>query len=129
MFKNSNKRIIHFLLIFIIFFSIGGHAVFADCNAAVFGDPNTEGTLGYYIKYGLNLLRIIAPTIVILYGTFDLLKAMVASGEDKMKQAQSMLFRRIIIAICLFFVPALVSALLDLFASSGGDIEKCYFNW
>ena len=128
MYKN-NKKIISEIMIFIFVLFIGVRSVMADCDAAIFGNPNVEGNLGYYIKTALNLLRWIAPLIVILYGTFDMVKAVVASSEDKMKQAQNMLLKRIIIAISLFFVPSLVSALLDLFASSGGDVTKCYFNW
>ena len=102
------KTSIVLTMLFMFFIKI--NIAMADTCSAVFSMQ--EGHLGYYIDKAFSILQYLAPIIVILYGSFDLLKAVVASSEDKMKQAQKMIIKRIIIAICLFFVPFIVKTLL-----------------
>ncbi len=104
----TKKKTIFLIISLVIF--LGIEFVFADTCSVVF--DKTEGHLGYYIDEGLGILQIAAPLIVIIYGSIDLFKAVVAPSEDKMRNAQQMLIKRIVIAVCLFLVPSLVKLLL-----------------
>ena len=61
------------------------------------------------------------PIALILYGTIDLGKAVIASDEKESKSAQSRLIKRFIYAALVFLVVALVEAFMNLVASSGSD--------
>ena len=62
----------------------------------------------------LQYVRIIVPILIILLGTIDLSKAVIASKEDVIKKAQIDFIKRIIIGVAIFFVPALVDVVMDL---------------
>lgn len=61
------------------------------------------------------------PIALILYGTIDLGKAVIASDEKEIKAAQSRLIKRFIYAALVFLVVVLVEAFMNLVASSGSD--------
>ena len=61
------------------------------------------------------------PIALILYGTIDLGKAVIASDEKEIKSAQSRLIKRFIYAALVFLVVVLVEAFMNLVASSGSD--------
>ena len=75
------------------------------------------------IRKGLfPLVQIIIPIGLIIYGTIDLGKAVIASDEKEVKAAQSRLIKRFIYAALIFFVVTLVSALMSIIATGGeGD--------
>lgn len=55
--------------------------------------------------YALNIIQIAVPIILIIMGTIDLVRALVAQKNDQMKKAQSTLIKRVIIGVVIFFVP------------------------
>ncbi len=59
------------------------------------------------------------PIALILYGTIDLGKAVIASDEKEIKAAQSRLIKRFIYAALVFLVVVLVEAFMNLVASGG----------
>ena len=56
--------------------------------------------------------RYIVPAIVIVLGTLDLFKAVIAGKEDEMKKAQKTFIKRVIIGVCVFLVPLLINAII-----------------
>lgn len=67
------------------------------------------------------LIQIGVPIVLIVLGTIDLGKAVIASKEDEIKNAQKMLVKRAIYAVAVFFVVTIVSLVFSLFASTGDD--------
>ena len=83
------------------------------------------------IRKGLfPLVQIIIPIGLIIYGTIDLGKAVIASDEKEVKAAQSRLIKRAIYAALIFFVVFLVKAIMDVVAKGGtgntGDWWSCW---
>ncbi|MBQ9853951.1 MAG: hypothetical protein IJO57_02835 [Bacilli bacterium] len=68
------------------------------------------GFLGHII----NFIQIAVPVIIIVMGTIDLVKALIAQKPDEMKQAQSILIKRLIIGVVIFFVPMIVKFLIGM---------------
>ena len=66
------------------------------------------------------LVQLFIPIILIILGTIDLGKAVIASDDKEVKAAQGRLIKRFIYAALIFFVTTLVSVLMDL-VSKGGD--------
>ena len=76
------------------------------------------------------LVQIVIPIGLIIYGTIDLGKAVIASDEKEVKAAQSRLIKRFIYAALIFFVTTLVSALMGIVATGGeGDTNSWSDCW
>ena len=78
----------------------------------------------------IKVLMILIPIALIVYGTIDLGKAVIASDEKEVKAAQSRLIKRFIYAALIFFVPVLVSAVMTVIAKGGeGDTSSWESCW
>ena len=79
---------------------------------------NCEGLLGEglvkKIKSYLNIIKIAIPIILIIFGIIDFAKALFNGNDDQMKKTQMTFFKRIGIAILIFFVPTIVELLLNI---------------
>ena len=74
------------------------------------------------IKHGVfPLVQIGIPIVLIVYGTIDLGKAVIASDEKEVKAAQSRLIKRFIYAALVFFVTTLVTVLMNIVSDSSTD--------
>ena len=60
----------------------------------------------------LGYVRIIVPILVIVLGSIDLAKAVVAAKEDDIKKAQKKFIMRIIAGVVVFFVPVIVNIVM-----------------
>lgn len=78
------------------------------------------------IKNGIiPLIQIGIPIILIILGMLDLGKAVVASKEDEIKNAQKMLIKRCIYAVAIFFVVLIVTVVFGLVAdNSAGEATE-----
>ena len=77
------------------------------------------------------VVQILIPIVLILWGTLDLGKAVIASDDDKVKKAQSMLIKRAIYAAAIFFVVMLVQVLMNIVEIGADDADtkgwsKCW---
>lgn len=67
------------------------------------------------VKKGiLKYICILIPIALLLFGVFDLGKAVIASDEKEVKAAQSRLIKRVIYAVVVFLVPQLVSLIMGI---------------
>ncbi len=62
----------------------------------------------------IKIFMIVIPIALIIYGTIDLGKAVIASDEKEVKAAQSRLIKRFIYAALIFFVPMLVGVIMNI---------------
>lgn len=77
------------------------------------------------VKNGLiPILQIGIPIVLIVFGMIDLGKAVIASDDKKIKEAQSMLIKRAIYAVAIFFIVTIVTLVFNLFVSSGASEDK-----
>lgn len=60
------------------------------------------------------LIQILIPIVLVILGSIDLFKAVAASKEDEIKKAQGMFFKRLISAVLVFFVLAVVKIVIGL---------------
>ena len=65
----------------------------------------------------IKFFSIVIPIALIIFGTIDLGKAVIASDEKEVKAGQGRLIKRFIYAALVFFVPILVTVLMDLVAA------------
>lgn len=70
------------------------------------------------IGYALLILKIVVPLILIIMGCLDFGKAIVASDDKAIKSATMALVKRAIAGVVIFFVPAIVSVVINLINNS-----------
>lgn len=83
------------------------------------------------IKNGIiPLVQLGIPIILIILGMLDLGKAVVASKEDEIKNAQKMLIKRAIYAVAIFFIVLIVQLVFGLLDTTDDkDIESGSTTW
>lgn len=64
------------------------------------------------VSFILTLIQWVVPIILILLGTIDLVKAVIAGKEEDIKKNQTTLIKRVIAAVIVFLVPLIVSMLM-----------------
>ena len=63
-------------------------------------------------RFIINLFRFIVPIVLIILGSIDLLKAVIAGKEEDIKKNQGILIKRAIAALILFLVPTIVMTVM-----------------
>ena len=75
----------------------------------------------------VDIIKMVVPFMLIVMGMLDLGKAVIASKEDEIKKAQSLFIKRIIAAVLVFFIVAIVQLVFGILADadgSDGSIDK-----
>lgn len=94
-----------------------------DVNINV-SDASCDGILGsgdfrQILVDFLNIIRILAIAMVVVFSTIDFAKALIAQDSDALKKSTQQAFKRLVIAIVVFFTPILLNILLGLIGISG----------
>lgn len=76
------------------------------------------------VKFILKIIQWVVPIILIVLGTIDLVKAVVAGKDDDIKKHQQTLIKRIIAAVIVFLIPMLVSILMGWIGNS--NWKECW---
>ena len=66
------------------------------------------------LKFALRVIQFLVPILLILWGTIDLVKSVVAGKEDDIKKNQKTLIKRVISAVIIFLLPIAVSVLMGM---------------
>lgn len=75
----------------------------------------------------IRIILIVIPIIIVLMGTFDLGKAVMAGEDEEIKEAQKMFIKRLVYGVIIFFIPYLVAGVYSLFdgmSTEGGDTNE-----
>lgn len=72
-----------------------------------------------FVKFLLTCIQWLVPIVIIVLGTLDLFKAVIASKEDEIKAAQKLLIKRVIYGVAIFFVTILVTFIFNALGSTG----------
>jgi len=80
----------------------------------LFCDTNSGMKLFSFVGKIFDIVMIAIPIILIIIGTIDFLKAVIAQKDDEMKKAQNTFIKRLIMGAVIFFVPAIVGFLMGL---------------
>lgn len=86
-----------------------------------FQTSNIWRTVGYF----LFIFKIVIPIILIILGMVDLGKAVISSDDKAISKAAKSLMMRVIAAVAIFFVPTIVSFVIQLVGGAQGDYDTC----
>ena len=83
--------------------------------------------LVYIIHMIIKLIQFGVPLLLIIFGMLDLGKAVIASKEDEIKKGTQLFIKRLIAAVIVFFVVAVVELVVNLAAgdADGESITDC----
>ena len=73
----------------------------------------------------ITIIQIAVPIVLVILGMMDLLKSLSASKEDEMNKARNLFFKRLIAAVLLFFVFAIVKILISAVAKNDNNLISC----
>lgn len=82
----------------------------------------------------LRLVKILVPILIIVYGAYDLYKAMVSSKDDEIKKAIKSIGIRIVAGLFIFLLPGILQVLLNMinewseYKNSWCCCTECLFN-
>lgn len=77
-------------------------------------------------KMVIKVLQIAVPIGLIVMGTIDMAKAVIAGDEKKMKEAQKPFIKRIIAAIIVFLIPIIVNMVLSFVTTGNSEWIDCW---
>ena len=83
---------------------------FVDCAAG----NKPLGDLLAFLDGILNIIKILIPIALVLFGSIDLGKSVMAGKDEDIKKAQGTLMKRALAAIAVFFLGAIVQLLFSL---------------
>ena len=83
--------------------------------------PNLVSTI-------INLIKIVVPILLVVFGMLDLGKAVMAQQEDEIKKGQQTFVKRLIAAVIVFLVVFVVQIVLGLVAPQGenANVWSCF---
>ncbi len=92
-----------------------------SCGDSLLGDPGDPNSVAWLLQQVLDFIKVVGPILVVILSSIDFAKVIIKSDDEAMAKAQKKLITRLILAALLFFIPMLVTVLLDLFGltSSG----------
>lgn len=112
MYKNLNKFVLAISFIIVSFlFSID------IVNAAeVFNVCEKSGIVKVFqiVGFALFVIKIFAPIALMAFGAIDFGKAVLSSDENAIKNATSILVKRAIASVVVFFIPTILSVAISL---------------
>lgn len=106
--------------------SIGGITTPDDDNICAFC-VETHGAWKF-IGNILFALKVIIPILIVVMGCVDLFKAVTANSEDEIKKSTSILIKRLIYGIIIFFIPTLINVVfssLEDYKNGTAKYAKC----
>ena len=85
----------------------------------VCGGQELPYQLSVFGNVAIDVVKILVPIILVLLGVIDMLKAASSQKEDEMKKAQSTFVKRLISALLVFFVIAIVQLVFGVLHNVG----------
>lgn len=80
----------------------------------------------------ITAIQIIVPVLIVIFGMFDFLKAVVAQKDDEIKKGQKMFLKRLLVGILVFFVIVIVKFVINIIAGADAsgitDCMDCFLS-
>ncbi|MBE6152894.1 MAG: hypothetical protein E7166_01515 [Firmicutes bacterium] len=76
----------------------------------------------------LTIIKIAVPILLIIMGSLDLMKAVIAGKEDEIKKSQGTFVKRSIAAVIVFFIPTIVGLILSVINETKSSCLTCVLN-
>ncbi len=71
-----------------------------------------------FTKGVVDLVKVLIPILLVAFGMIDLAKAVISNDEKVMKESQNRFIKRIIYAVIIFFIVAIVQLIFGMLAKA-----------
>lgn len=130
------KKVLSLLLVFFTLFLVVSPVMadnIASCentiNGAIIDEkiPHTVATV-------INIIKIAVPILLVVFGSLDLMKGIIAAKDDEIKKGQQIFIKRLIAGALVFFVFVVVQFIISLVSSSNTErsnimtCANCFIN-
>lgn len=89
-----------------------------DCG--VFGDPNDQKALAFYLQQVFNVIRFLGPVLVLVMTIIDLVKVTAEQKQDgELQKVGVKTLKRLIYAVIIFMLPTLITYVFHLIGLYG----------
>ena len=85
-----------------------------------------SGTLPNIVHLIIQIIQIVVPILLVIFGLLDLAKAVMAQKEDEIKKGQQTLIKRTIAAAIVFFVILLVQIVIGFVSGEDDTVMSCF---
>ena len=127
--KNKKRLIVALLIAIAVFVAFKTGVVHAaDPVGTNFCEEDSTKKVMSLIGYLLALVKLFVPLIIIILGSIDFAKAVIGKDEKVIQKQAINLGLRILLGICIFFLPSVISWALGSIsdeASSGTTCMQC----
>lgn len=122
----KKKKLLFIFMIFVCLFTFIPNVNAENFTCSAFGsDVYIDKHLAQITKYVILILQIVAPIILVIMGMIDLMKGITSQKEDEIKKGQHLLIKRLIQAIIIFFVFAIVKFLVSVVSQNSSSVIDC----
>lgn len=98
----------------------------ADLINQICGEQSAIVGVWKAVSAVITILCIAVVVLLIVMGTVDMLKAVMAGKDDEIKKAQGILIKRVIAAVIVFFIPLIVKLVLQLIPIEGSNGQATF---
>ncbi len=85
---------------------------------------DSMGQIIAIVGFILKIIQWVVPVILIVLGTIDLVKAVMAGKDDEIKKHQQTLIKRAVAAVIVFLIPLIVGVITGLLGTD--DWKSCW---
>ena len=99
----------------------------SDIGVVNYSVCNDERVLNVFrlVGFAIVLTKIIAPLLLMIFGVIELSKAIIASDDKAISNAVSLLAKKAIASVIIFFIPTIVDVVYSLVIEAG-DIQTTF---
>lgn len=91
------------------------------CSA--FGIEAFPGDIAHLIATIINIIKIVVPILLIIWGMLDLGKSVIAQKEEEIKKGQKLFLKRLLTAAIVYFIIVIVDLVVGIIGGNGEGKE------
>ena len=118
---NKKKRLVIFSIILLAVVFVVSSDVYADNEWLKYGDVVSCGNIKNIpiripniVSMLISILNVAVPVILVIFGTIDLAKGMMAGDENEIKKGRQAFIKRIIAGACVYLIILGVKLLVNI---------------
>lgn len=85
-----------------------------------------SGMIPNVVHLIIQVIWVVVPILLVIFGLLDLAKAVMAQKEDEIKKGQQTLIKRLIAAVIVFLVIPVVKIVIDFVSGEDDTIASCF---
>jgi hypothetical protein len=120
------KKIFYILLVMLSIGLFIPSVAAENFTCAAFGDEILiDKQLVDIVHTIIIIIQVVVPILLVIFGMIDLVKGVMAQKEDEIKKGQQTFTKRLIAAVVVFFVIAIVKLVMSIVAKDDDGIIAC----